>query len=276
MNLAYPTSPSAREVQGFGNSNPKMYPGPGRHMGIDIAANVGTPIYAACPGVVETANLKGAHGYGRHVVIEHGDFRTLYAHLHRVFVEEGRTLDAGALIGEMGGDPMDDDPIDGASTGPHLHFELILPAEPKSDFVKTWLGWTVDPFPYLLKRFAPAPIWIGTVVEKSGMKVRVDANSNSTRNILGALSKGTQFEIAELTFPVDATWARVRALRQEWVCVKQRNQVFVELSAPPLSASTQTSPPIGEASNLGGEKAARLDEVNRMIAYLEARKKELM
>lgn len=44
----------------------------------------------------------------------------------------------------------------------------------------------------------------------------------------------------------------------------------------PLSPSTETSPQIGEASNLGGEKAARRDEVNRLIAYLEARRNELV
>jgi hypothetical protein len=272
MNLAYPTSPTALQVQGFGNSNPGMYPGTGRHMGIDLAARVGTPIFAACPGIVETANLTGAHGYGRHVILEHGDFKTLYAHLHKVFIYAGQTVEAGALIGEMGGDPTDSDRIDGASTGPHLHFEVILPMEPKVDYVKTFLGWTVDPFKYLLDRFAPHPAWIGTVTERQGMKVRSDPDNTTQKNVLYALSKNAKFEIAELIFPKGDTWARIRSLRTEWVCVKYQKAVYVELLAFSDERLAETG---GEVVPMPDAKAERLDEVNRLIAYLEARRKEL-
>jgi hypothetical protein len=274
MNLAYPTAPTAQQVQGFGNSNPAMYPGTGRHMGIDIAASVGTPIFAVCPGIVDTANLVGAHGYGRHVILEHGEFKTLYAHLHRVFVYAGQTVETGALIGEMGGDPTDSDKIDGASTGPHLHFELILDKEPKVDFVKTVLGWTVDPFKYLLERFASPPIWIGTVIDKAGLRVRTAPDNATGKNVLYALQKNMTFEVAELIFPKGDTWARIRSLRTEWVCVKYQKATYVELAPPtgldtPRESGGATRPP--EA-----EQAARLDEVKKLIAYLEARAKELV
>ena len=231
MNLAYPTSPTARQVQAFGNLNSQMYPGTGRHMGIDIAASVGTPIYAVCPGVVEAINLTGAHGYGRHIIIAHGDFHTLYAHLHQIAVMDGQTVEAGTLIGKMGGDPTDDDRLDGASTGPHLHFEVILPAEPKVDFVKTFFGWTVDPFRYLLERFASAPLWVGTVVEKQGLKVRSDPDNATPNNVLYAMQNTTKFDVVELQDVKGDTWARIRTLRPEWVCVNYQKRKYVELAA---------------------------------------------
>ena len=263
MQLDYPTSPTGRLAQAWGNSNPKMYPG-GRHMGVDLAGNVGMPIKAACPGLVETVNIGGAHGYGRHVIIEHGDFKTLYAHLHKVFVIEGQTLEGGALIGEMGGDPLDNDPVDGASTGPHLHFEVILPAEPEGDFVKTVLGWTVEPFRYLLERFAAHAGWTGIVLEAEGVRVRLSPGTSAKDVIIDARQKNALLEIVELK-DIDAQtqWARLRALRAEWVCVKYQGRKFVEVKR------TEDGGP-GT-----GEKDMRLDELNRMSAYLEARRKEL-
>lgn len=273
MNLVYPTSPTALQVQGFGNSNPAMYPGSGRHMGVDIAAKVGTPIFAACPGIVDTVNLVGAHGYGRHIILEHGDFKTLYAHLHKVFIYAGQTVEAGALIGEMGGDPTDSDKIDGASTGPHLHFEVILPTEPKIDYVKTFMGWTVDPFKYLLDRFAPSPIWVGTVIDRQGLRVRSEPDNATAKNVLYALQKNAKFEIVEVIFPKGDTWARIRSLRNEWVCVKYQKQVYVELSAVSDERLAESG---GDAIPAPDAKAERIDELNRMIAYLEARRNELI
>lgn len=279
MKLAYPTSEKARFIQGFGNWNPALYPG-GRHMGIDIAAVVGTPIYAVCPGVVEFVNVFGAHGYGRHVVIEHGvEFKSLYAHLHKVLVVAGQTVEAGQVIGEMGGDPNDSDKIDGASTGPHLHFEILINHQPDMDFVKTPHGYAVDGFAYLLKHYAPHPIFTGRVVEKTGIRVRPLPNNANPKDFFDSFSFGKVLDIAEVK-DVDSkgyVWARVNALRTEWVCIEYQNKKYVTLTplAPtPLPPSTGTSPQI-EEHNLGGENEIRLDEVNRMIAYLQARAKEL-
>ena len=275
MNLAYPTVPTARQVQAWGNVNPTMYPAPSyRHMGIDLAANVGTSIFAACPGVVNVVNITGAYGYGRHVIIEHGDFMTLYAHLHKILVRTSQTVEAGALIGEMGGDPQDDDKIDGASSGPHLHFEVILPAEPKLDVVRTVLGWSVDPFRYLLNRFAAPAISTGTVIEPEGIRVRISIGTTSKDVIIDALQKNMKFEIAE-TKDIDlkTQWARIRSLRTEWVCMIYQGRKYVEVQ--PLAV-----PDIGREDPAPTEPAMeenviRLLEVERMIVYLEARKVEL-
>ncbi|MBO0350207.1 peptidoglycan DD-metalloendopeptidase family protein [Phormidium pseudopriestleyi FRX01] len=86
------------------------------HRGIDIAGPTGTPIYAAATGVVVTAGWNSG-GYGNLVEIEHPDGSvTLYAHNHRIMVQEGQQVDQGQQVAEMGST--------GFSTGPHLHFEI--------------------------------------------------------------------------------------------------------------------------------------------------------
>ncbi|GIW27649.1 MAG: peptidase M23 [Meiothermus sp.] len=86
------------------------------HTGIDLAAPVGTPIYAARAGQVDTAGWS-RYGYGLHVIINHGGAQeTLYAHMSRIAVRPGQWVGRGELIGYVGST--------GWSTGPHLHFEV--------------------------------------------------------------------------------------------------------------------------------------------------------
>ncbi len=87
------------------------------HKGIDIAAPIGTPIFAAADGVVKEAGWDDS-GYGNKVVIKHFDgTETLYAHTNRLFVSVGQTVKQGQPIAEVGST--------GRSTGPHLHFEVL-------------------------------------------------------------------------------------------------------------------------------------------------------
>ncbi len=86
------------------------------HKGIDIAAPVGTPVYAAAPGVIEYARWNSG-GYGNLVDIRHADGSlTRYGHNSRLLVREGDTVSQGQQIAEMGST--------GFSTGPHSHFEI--------------------------------------------------------------------------------------------------------------------------------------------------------
>jgi murein DD-endopeptidase MepM/ murein hydrolase activator NlpD len=86
------------------------------HQGIDIAAPVGTPIYAAAPGVVEFSGWNSG-GYGNMVDIRHPDgSKTRYAHNSRNLVRVGQRVAQGFQIAEMGST--------GYSTGPHVHFEI--------------------------------------------------------------------------------------------------------------------------------------------------------
>lgn len=86
------------------------------HLGIDIGAASGAPIYAADSGVVVyAAGIDG--GYGLMVMIDHGNgFHTLYAHLSQIITRCGQNVTQGQTIAYSGST--------GNSTGPHLHFEL--------------------------------------------------------------------------------------------------------------------------------------------------------
>jgi murein DD-endopeptidase MepM/ murein hydrolase activator NlpD len=85
------------------------------HAGVDIAAPIGTPIYAPEGGVVLQAGP--ASGFGLAVAVKHSDGTiTLYGHVNRFFVSAGQAVAAGQQIAEVGNR--------GQSTGPHLHFEV--------------------------------------------------------------------------------------------------------------------------------------------------------
>lgn len=86
------------------------------HTGTDIAGETGSPIKAADNGVVVTAEYQD-NGYGNIIIIDHNNgFVTYYAHLNKIDVKEGDTVEKGSVIGELGNT--------GFSTGPHLHFEV--------------------------------------------------------------------------------------------------------------------------------------------------------
>lgn len=86
------------------------------HLGIDIAAATGAPVYAADSGVVVySGSISG--GYGLMVMIDHGNgFHTLYAHLSQLVARCGQNVGQGQTIAYSGST--------GNSTGPHLHFEI--------------------------------------------------------------------------------------------------------------------------------------------------------
>ena len=85
--------------------------------GIDIGASPGTPVRAAASGDVIIGRVTGWNGgYGRYVVISHGNgTQTLYGHMSGVVAQEGWHVTQGQIIGYVGNT--------GRSTGPHLHFE---------------------------------------------------------------------------------------------------------------------------------------------------------
>lgn len=88
-----------------------------RHAAIDIGGTTGSPIYAALDGKITKAGWTA--GYGYNIIIDHGGGRkTLYAHLSKIYVQVGEQVTQGAAIGALGST--------GWSTGPHLHFEIII------------------------------------------------------------------------------------------------------------------------------------------------------
>lgn len=91
--------------------------GPSHPLGIDIAADVGTPVIAANAGQVTFVGGNPCCSYGYHVIIEHGNgYETLYAHLSGFTVGAGAWVNSGEVIGYIG--------MSGRTTGPHVHFEL--------------------------------------------------------------------------------------------------------------------------------------------------------
>lgn len=98
------------------------------HDGVDIAGNMGTPIYATGDGVVERISYD-MFGYGRYIMIDHGfGYKTRYGHLNTADVKVNQKVKKGDFIGTMGNT--------GRSTGPHLHYEII------------YMGRTVNPLNY--------------------------------------------------------------------------------------------------------------------------------
>ena len=92
------------------------------HTGLDFQADPGTSILAAAGGVVVTQEMHPA--YGNMVEIDHGnDLITRYAHASRVWVKKGDLIKRGQKVADVG--------TTGRSTGPHLHFEVLVQGVPQ-------------------------------------------------------------------------------------------------------------------------------------------------
>ncbi len=88
------------------------------HTGMDIAANVGTAVYAAASGTVTKA-VYNSTGYGYHIIISHGGgVETLYGHNSKLYVKAGEWVEQGQLIAAIG--------RTGRATGNHCHFEVRI------------------------------------------------------------------------------------------------------------------------------------------------------
>ena len=104
------------------------------HAGIDLAAPMRTPEYAAMDGVVLEAGPAGGYGLAVYIQHDNGDV-TVYGHMDEILVEPGQVVRAGDTIALLGNR--------GQSTGPHLHFEVIRGG---------MNGTKVDPLPWLRER----------------------------------------------------------------------------------------------------------------------------
>ena len=112
----------------FGNRNHPILKSVKFHRGVDIAVSIGTPVYSGIKGRVTFAGRKG--NYGNLVEIEGNDgIKVRYAHLNSIDVVTGQKVSDGEKVAETGNTGM--------STGPHLHYEIIIDENPVNplDFV---------------------------------------------------------------------------------------------------------------------------------------------
>lgn len=147
------------------------------HHGIDIAVPEGTPVRATGEGIVRFVG--NTDGYGLRIEIEHGNgITTLYAHLSEATVVPGQRVQRGQVIGRSGNT--------GASTGPHLHYEIrqngkaIDPApilESTAPLASTATGTLAVPYGGLIvttaQRYGLDPALLAAVVQvESGFNPR--------------------------------------------------------------------------------------------------------
>src|SRR5829696_7133918 len=109
------------------------------HWGIDLAAPMRTPEYAAGDGVVLRAGAASGFGLAVYILHENGDV-TVYGHMDEILVEPGQYVEAGETIALLGNR--------GQSTGPHLHFEVHQGGEE---------GKRIDPVAWLNERGVSVP-----------------------------------------------------------------------------------------------------------------------
>ena len=106
------------------------------HGGLDFRAKRGSPVYAPADGIVRIASRK--RGFGLLVALQHGRgffpgkkktvrYRTRFAHLSKINVRRGQKLKRGDRLGSVGST--------GRSTGPHLHYEIIINGRRKNPLI---------------------------------------------------------------------------------------------------------------------------------------------
>jgi murein DD-endopeptidase MepM/ murein hydrolase activator NlpD len=124
---------AGRIVSGFGYRNDPFFGYGHFHSGIDIVAQIGTPIRSTADGIIKTAGMPEV-GYGLQVEVDHGyGYVTKYAHLSALNARVGQKVKRGEIIGFTGNS--------GYSTGPHLHYEVIKN------------GTKVNPYDYFYSEF---------------------------------------------------------------------------------------------------------------------------
>ena len=116
--LMWPVPCSMRVTSRYGNRSDPFTGKTTYHAGIDIDGygNDGQPIVAADSGTVITASSNS--GYGNYVIIDHGNMKTVYAHMSGLAVSAGQSVSQGQTIGYLG--------ATGRATGTHCHFEVYV------------------------------------------------------------------------------------------------------------------------------------------------------
>lgn len=129
------------------------------HNGIDFRAKVGIPVFASFNGIITSGN-DGNKGYGLHIKHRGSEvaLEACYAHLSKILVKTGSSVNIGDIIGLSG--------VSGAATGPHLHFGVRRLQSANTDI---W-GWSVrdyeNGFYGYFDNLADMITWRGSLTEK--------------------------------------------------------------------------------------------------------------
>ncbi len=183
------------------------------HHGIDMPNPIGEPVRAAGSGVItwaadgrqaEVSSFQNSPSYGNVIVIKH-DFGydnipiyTLYAHLSASFVQAGQTVEAGQVIGQVGGS--------GNVTAPHLHFEVRFGKDARSNDDHRY-GSTYNPLLWVVPYVGHGVI-AGRVVDADGNWV-MDADVTIRSRVTGLTERATTtYVFLDTGFDVnpDPTW----------------------------------------------------------------------
>lgn len=108
-------------ASGFGRRHDPLTNQWALHTGLDLVADLKTPVTATAPGTVVKVDYE--EGYGRLIEVDHGfGIHTRYAHLDKANVKEGDRVQHGQPIGLLGNS--------GRTTGPHVHYEVLIGGKP--------------------------------------------------------------------------------------------------------------------------------------------------
>lgn len=131
------------------------------HRGIDLRAEMKTPVYATADGIVEWSGYHQKSGFGNLVILQHNyGFETYFAHLDKTVVESGEFVKKGDLIAYSGNSGM--------SSGPHLHYEIkfIQRSVDPLAFVK----WSVKNYNNIFQKEKQIP-WQSLIAATAHIKV---------------------------------------------------------------------------------------------------------
>ena len=133
-----------RTASGYGYRIDPVYKVRKYHRGMDFSCDNRTPVYATADGVVELA--KWQQGYGYTIIIDHGyGYKTLYAHLldKKFIVKKGQKVVRGEQIALSGNS--------GKSTGPHLHYEVLVKGKPVNPINYYFMDLDADGYDEMLR-----------------------------------------------------------------------------------------------------------------------------
>ena len=131
------------------------------HRGVDLKANMNTPIYATADGVAEWAGMHKKSGYGKLIILQHSyGFKSVFGHLNKIVIKSRQFVKKGQLIGYSGNT--------GLSSGPHLHYEVRYFYQTLNP--KYFMEWSMENYNEIFKKVKAVP-WNSIIEASKHMQV---------------------------------------------------------------------------------------------------------